>query len=83
MSARPYGGDFDADPDPFRAKNPLPAPLQPPTWSRRLCIMSGVMPRRRKINTRAGRDAAREWVRQLVGEHAAGASDKLQRRYQV
>ena len=28
-----------------------------------------VMPRRRKINTRAGRDAARERVRQLVGEH--------------
>ena len=31
--------------------------------------MSSVMPRRRKINTRAGRIAARERVRQLVGEH--------------
>ena len=31
--------------------------------------MSGVMPRRRKINTRAGRVAARERVRELVGEH--------------
>ena len=31
--------------------------------------MSVRMPRRRKINTRAGRIAARERVRQLVGEH--------------
>ena len=31
--------------------------------------MSGTMPRRRKINTRAGRDAARERVRELVSEH--------------
>ena len=31
--------------------------------------MSGVMPRRRKINTRAGRVAARERVRELVIEH--------------
>ena len=31
--------------------------------------MSDVMPRRRKINTRAGRVAARKRVRQLVGEH--------------
>ena len=31
--------------------------------------MSGVMPRRRKINTRSGRIAARERVRQLVSEH--------------
>ena len=39
------------------------------TRSRRRCIMSRVMPRRRKINTRAGRVAARERVRELVGEH--------------
>ena len=31
--------------------------------------MSGVMPRRRKINTRAGRVAARKRVRELVSEH--------------
>ena len=31
--------------------------------------MSEVMPRRRKINTRAGRRAARERVRELVSEH--------------
>ena len=31
--------------------------------------MSSVMPRRRKINTRAGRVAARERVRELVSEH--------------
>ena len=31
--------------------------------------MSGVMPRRRKINTRAGRVAARKQVRKVVSEH--------------
>ena len=31
--------------------------------------MSEVMPRRRKINTRAGRRVARERVRELVSEH--------------
>ena len=31
--------------------------------------MSSVMPRRRKINTRAGRVSARERVRELVSEH--------------
>ena len=31
--------------------------------------MSGIMPRRQKINTRSGRVAARERVRELVSEH--------------
>ena len=35
--------------------------------------MSDTMPRRRKINTRAGRLAARERVRQLVSAHLAPA----------
>ena len=39
------------------------------TWSRRNCIMSRIMPRRRKINTRAGRVAARKRIRELVSEH--------------
>ena len=68
---------------PDRGENALQRRLPARTWSQRRCIMSEVMPRRRKINIRAGRVAARERVRELVGEHAAGASDKLQRRYQV
>ena len=58
-----------ADPRPIGGKNELQQLGGGGTWSRRRCIMSSVMPRRRKINTRAGRDAARERVRELVSEH--------------
>ena len=54
---------------PIGAKNGLQSTAGRGTWSARVCNMSGVMPRRRKINTRAGRDAARKRVRELVSEH--------------
>ena len=54
---------------PIGAKNALQRRCPGRTWSRRRCIMSGTMTRRRKINTRAGRVAARERVRELVSEH--------------
>ena len=57
------------DPRPIGAKNGLQELGAGGTRSRRHCIMSSVMPRRRKINTRAGRVAARERVRELVSEH--------------
>ena len=60
---------MEADPDPVRPKIGLQQLVADGIWSRRRCIMSGAMPIRRKINTRAGRVAARERVRQLVGEH--------------
>ena len=50
-------------------ENELQGWLSARTWSRRRCIMSGVMPSRRKINTKPGRLAARERVRELVSEH--------------
>ena len=58
-----------ADPRPIRGENELQEFSGGGNWSLQRCIMSGVMPRRRKINTRPGRVAARERVRKLVNEH--------------
>ena len=54
---------------PNGAKSALQDRLPAQTGSRRRCSMSGAMARRRKINTRVGRLAARERVRELVSEH--------------
>ena len=51
------------------AKSALQGRRPARTGSRRRCIMSVAMARRRKINTRVGRLAARERVRELVSEH--------------
>ena len=50
-------------------ENELQGRLSARTWSRRLCIMSRKRTRCRKINTKPGRRAARERVRELVSEH--------------
>ena len=54
---------------PELGQNALQGRLPARTGSRRRCSMSGAMARRRKINTRVGRRAARERVRELVSEH--------------
>ena len=46
---------------PDRGENALQRRLSARTWSQRRCIMSEIMPRRRKINTRAGRDGCASW----------------------
>ncbi len=59
MSTRPCRRDVSADPRLIGAKNGLQDLAVGGIWSRRSCIMSVVMPGRRKINTRAaGRTAA-------------------------
>ena len=72
-STRPCSDDLRVRSRPILAKIPLQAAVAGGTWSHRICIMSDTMPRRRKINTRAGRLAARERVRQLVSAHLAPA----------
>ena len=68
-SARPCGVYSMARSRPNGAKSALQLRLSARTGSRRRCIMSVAMARRRKINTRVGRLAARERVRELVSEH--------------
>ena len=69
MSARPCSVYSRARSRPNGAKSALQLRLPARTGSRRRCSMSDVMARRRKINTRVGRRAARERVRELVSEH--------------
>ena len=68
-STWPCRRDIDARSRPIGAKNALQGSAGSRTRSGQVCIMSGVMPRRRKINTRAGRVAARKRIRELVSEH--------------
>ena len=69
MSARPCSVYSRARSRPNGAKSALQLRLPARTGSRRRCSMSGAMARRRKINTRVGRRAARERVRELVSQH--------------
>ena len=68
-STRPCSGDVGARPRRNQPKNALQGSAGSRTRSGQVCIMSGVMLRRRKINTRAGRVAARKRIRELVSEH--------------